>query len=171
MKVEVINTGTELLLGNVTNTHLPFLGQELFPLGLRIDRQVCVPDGPAIGEALQEALGRADLVLVTGGLGPTSDDLTRDLAAELLGRLLAEDPAILQRLKAFYRKIQRPFLPSIARQAQVPAGATVIENHHGTAPGLYLPPGKTAAGAPAPHVFLLPGPPSSGRIFASMGTT
>ena len=159
MKVEVINTGTELLLGNVTNTHLPFLGQELFPLGLRIDRQVCVPDGPAIGAALKEAFGRADLVLVTGGLGPTSDDLTRDLAAELLGRPLAEDAAILAGLRAFYDKIRRPFLPSIARQAQVPAGATVIENYHGTAPGLYLPPGKTTDGVDSPHVFLLPGPP------------
>ena len=159
MKVEVINTGTELLLGNVTNTHLAFLGQELFPLGLRVDRQVCVPDGPAIGEALKEAFTRADLVLVTGGLGPTSDDLTRDLAAELLDRPLAEDPAVLDELKAFYQKIDRPFLPSIARQAQVPAGATVIENHHGTAPGLYLPPGKTRDGADSPHLFLLPGPP------------
>ena len=59
MKVEVINTGTELLLGNVTNTHLAFLGQELFPLGLRIDRQVCVPDGPAIRDALAEAFAGA----------------------------------------------------------------------------------------------------------------
>ena len=160
MKVEVINTGTELLLGNVTNTHLAFLGQELFPLGLRVDRQVCVPDGPAIREALTEAFGRADVVLVTGGLGPTSDDLTRDIAAELLGRPLLDDPAVLDGLKAYFEKIDRPFLPSIARQAQVPQGATVIENHHGTAPGLYLPPGRTADGGPgSPHLFLLPGPP------------
>ncbi len=159
MKVEVINTGTELLLGNVTNTHLPFLGQELFPLGLRVDRQVCVPDGPAIREALTEAFARADLVLVTGGLGPTSDDLTRDIAAELLDRPLADDPAILDGLKAYFARVNRPFLPSIARQAQVPAGATVIENHHGTAPGLYLPPGKSNGGPVSPHLFLLPGPP------------
>ncbi len=159
VKVEVINTGTELLLGNVTNTHLAFLGQELFPLGLRVDRQVCVPDGPAIREALTEAFGHAGVVLVTGGLGPTSDDLTRDIAAELLDRPLTDDPAILDGLKAFFARIDRPFIPSIARQAQVPAGATVIENHHGTAPGLYLPPGKTAGGQPSPHLFLLPGPP------------
>ena len=159
MKVEVINTGTELLLGNVTNTHLPFLGQELFPLGLRVDRQVCVPDGPAIRDALTEAFGRADLVLVTGGLGPTSDDLTRDIAAELLDRPLIDDPAILDGLKAYFAKVNRPFLPSIARQAQVPAGSTVIENHHGTAPGLYLPPGKSNVGPSSPHLFLLPGPP------------
>ena len=161
MHVEIINTGTELLLGNVTNTHLAFLGQELFPLGLRVDRQVCVPDGTAIRETLLETFGRADLVLVTGGLGPTTDDLTRDLVAELLGRSLAEDPAILEGLKAYFRRINRPFLPSIARQAQVPTGATVLPNAHGTAPGLYLPPAKLAngSGQTSPHVFLLPGPP------------
>ncbi len=161
MHVEVINTGTEILLGNVTNTHLTFLGQELFPLGLRIDRQVCVPDGPAIRDALLDTFGRADLVLVTGGLGPTSDDLTRDLAAELLGRPLVHDPAIERRLRAFFRQLDRPYQDSISRQAQVPTGATVIPNDHGTAPGLYLPPGPLPA-APArrsPHVFILPGPP------------
>ena len=159
MKVEVINTGTELLLGNVTNTHLAFLGQELFPLGLRVDRQVCVPDGPAIREALTDTFERADVVLVTGGLGPTSDDLTRDIAAELLGLPLNDDPAVLDGLKAYFARVNRPFLPSIARQAQVPAGATIIENYHGTAPGLYLPPGKTGNGPASPHLFLLPGPP------------
>ena len=162
MKVEVINTGTELLLGNVTNTHLTFLGQELFPLGLRIERQVCVPDGPDIREALVETFGRADVVLVTGGLGPTSDDLTRDIAAELLGLALETQPEILARLRAFFERIKRPFHDSIARQAQVPAGATVIENHHGTAPGLYLPPLPLPGGDKdrrSPHLFLLPGPP------------
>ena len=162
VKVEVINTGTELLLGNVTNTHLTFLGQELFPLGLRIERQVCVPDGPAIREALADAFPRADVVLVTGGLGPTSDDLTRDIAAELLGLPLKDDPAVLAKLKAFFERIKRPFHESIARQAQVPAGAEVIENHHGTAPGLYLPPVPLPGGQGdrrSPHVFLLPGPP------------
>lgn len=161
LNVEVLNTGTELLLGNVTNTHLAFLGQELFPLGLRVDRQVCVPDGPAIREALVETFGRAELVLITGGLGPTSDDLTRDLVAELLGCPLAEDARILGRLQAYFRRVNRPFLPSIARQAQVPAGATVIDNEHGTAPGLYLPPAPLADGSGrlSPHLFLLPGPP------------
>ena len=161
MKVEVINTGTELLLGNVTNTHLTFLGQELFPLGLRVERQVCVPDGAAIREALLETVGRAEVVLVTGGLGPTSDDITRDLIADMLGRPLAEDPAILDHLQAYFRRVNRPFLPTIARQAQVPAGATVLDNDHGTAPGLYLPPGPLVADPArrSPHVFLLPGPP------------
>ncbi|MEI8342286.1 MAG: molybdopterin-binding protein, partial [Verrucomicrobiota bacterium] len=72
MIVEVINTGTELLLGNVVNSHLAFFGKQLFPLGLRITRQVTVPDGEAIRDALLESFGRAEIVLVTGGLGPTT---------------------------------------------------------------------------------------------------
>jgi nicotinamide-nucleotide amidase len=159
MRVEVINTGTELLLGNVTNKHLAFLGQALFPLGLRVDRQVCVPDGPAIGSALEEAFGRADLVVVTGGLGPTSDDITRDLVAELLHRPLANDPQVLQTIQDFFTRLGRPLNAAIARQAQVPDGATVLDNAHGTAPGLYLPPTLLPDGRQSPHVFLLPGPP------------
>lgn len=154
MRVEVINTGTELLLGNVINTHLAYFGQELFSLGLRVAWQTCVPDGPAIREALEEAFPRAEIVLVTGGLGPTSDDLTRDLAAELLGRPLETDPGSLAALEAYFARFDRPLDDRIRRQAQVPAGATVLPNAHGTAPGLYLP----ATGA-TPHLFLLPGPP------------
>ena len=159
MRVEVINTGTELLLGNVTNTHLAFLGQALFPLGLRIGRQVCVPDGPAIGAAFEEAFGRADLVLVTGGLGPTSDDITRDLIAQLLHRPLATDPGVLETIAGYFTRLGRPMNTAIARQAQVPDGATVLDNARGTAPGLYLPPTLLADGRRSPHVFLLPGPP------------
>jgi nicotinamide-nucleotide amidase len=168
VRVEVINTGTELLLGNVTNTHLAFLGESLFPLGLRIDRQVCVPDGAAIATALAEAFGRADLVLVTGGLGPTSDDITRDLVAELLHRPLATDPEVLQTIQDIFTRYGRPLNADIARQAQVPDGATVLDNAHGTAPGLYLPPTLLPDGRQSPHVFLLPGPPRELRpMFAT----
>ena len=85
MNVEVLNTGTELLIGNVTNTHLAYFGQQLFPLGLRISRQTTIPDGAAIREALVDAFSRCDVLLVTGGLGPTTDDVTREITAELLG--------------------------------------------------------------------------------------
>ena len=85
MEVEVINTGTELLLGAVLTTHLRFLAQELFPLGLRVTRQVTVPDGPDIRMALVESFARAGIVIVTGGLGPTTDDITREVTADLLG--------------------------------------------------------------------------------------
>lgn len=154
MRVEAINTGTEILLGNVINTHLAYFGQQLFPLGLRVGWQTCVPDGPAIREALVEAFGRAEIVLVTGGLGPTSDDLTRDIAAELLGRSLEVDAGALAALEGYFARLERPLDDRIRRQALVPAGATVLPNAHGTAPGLYLP-----ATGQTPHVFLLPGPP------------
>jgi nicotinamide-nucleotide amidase len=159
MKIEVINTGTELLLGNVVNTHLAFLGQELFPLGLRVERQICVPDGSAIREALLDSFDRADAVLVTGGLGPTSDDLTRDITAELLGRAMEIDPSVLASLEKYFARIGRSIDQRVSRQAQVPAGAEVLFNHHGTAPGLYLPAATLPDGRRSPHLFLLPGPP------------
>src|SRR6201989_1376573 len=86
--VELINTGTELLFGSVVNTHLAFLGQQLFSLGLRITRQTTVPDGYAIRDAILEAAQRCRLMLITGGLGPTTDDVTREIVAELTGRPL-----------------------------------------------------------------------------------
>jgi nicotinamide-nucleotide amidase len=85
MRIELINTGTELLLGSTVNTHLSWLGQQLLALGLRIGRQTAIPDGDVIREALAETVGRADAVIVTGGLGPTSDDITREIAADWLG--------------------------------------------------------------------------------------
>ena len=154
LRVELINTGTELLLGRTLNTHLGFLADALFPLGLRFERQLCVPDGAIIGQALEESFGRADVVLVTGGLGPTSDDITRELVAELLGRPLHRDAAIVAGLEAFFEKRGRPLKPENLRQAGVPEGAEVLENPFGTAPGLYIP-GIEGV----PHVFLLPGPP------------
>jgi len=158
MIVEVLNTGSELLLGEVVNTHASWIGKRLFPLGLRVSRQTTVPDGPAIREALAESSSRADIVLVTGGLGPTTDDITREAAAELLGLTLAEDgqvrEAIGQRLAARGITLRERML----RQAMVPRGATVLPNHNGTAPGLYIPANVTD-GLQSPHIFLLPGPP------------
>src|SRR6201997_3617119 len=103
-RVEVLNTGTELLFGSVINTHLSFLGQRLFPLGLRVQRQVTVPDGDAIREAILESAARSDLILVTGGLGPTSDDITREIVAELTGRPLRYDDGIFQKIKERFER-------------------------------------------------------------------
>ena len=94
MRVVVINTGTEILLGDVLNTHLTFIAREIFPLGLRVERQISVPDGSAIRDALSENFDRADLIFVTGGLGPTTDDITREITAELLGLELVPDPEL-----------------------------------------------------------------------------
>jgi nicotinamide-nucleotide amidase len=156
MRTIVINTGTELLLGDVLNSHLSFIAREIFPLGLRIGRQVTVPDGAAIRDAISESLGRADIIFVTGGLGPTTDDITREITADLLGLKLRHDPSIMRSIEE--RATRRGFrlTDRVARQADVPEGATVLSNDHGSAPGLYLPadPAKKY-----PHLFLLPGPP------------
>ena len=161
MRLEVINTGTELLLGNTVNTHLAFLGEHLLPLGLRIARQLTIPDGEIIGEAVRETVGRADIVMVTGGLGPTSDDITRELIAELLGLPLQLNESVEDAIKALLWQRRREMNDATRRQAMVPAGATVLMNASGTAPGLYLPPGPVApaGGALSPHLILLPGPP------------
>src|SRR5438105_1393803 len=95
MRVIVINTGTELLLGDVLNSHLAFIARELFSIGLRIDRQLAVPDGPSIRTALEEVWSQAEIIFVTGGLGPTTDDLTREITAEFLGLKLNHDPAVM----------------------------------------------------------------------------
>ena len=158
MNVVVINTGTEILLGDVLNTHLGFIAKEIFPLGLRVGRQVTVPDGEAIRSALKEAFTEAEIVMVTGGLGPTTDDITREITADLLGLKLRHDAAIMASITE--RAAVRGFrlTDRIPRQAEIPVGATVLANDHGTAPGLYLPPTSTAA-VKSPHLFLLPGPP------------
>ncbi|MDF1740484.1 MAG: competence/damage-inducible protein A [Verrucomicrobiales bacterium] len=156
MRVEVVNTGTELLLGKVVNTHAGYFGQELFKLGLRIQRQTTIPDGDEIREVLEECFPRTDVILITGGLGPTSDDITREVVAEMLGLDLILDESILDTINHMFRS--RGYTPSKSndRQAMVPAGATVLENPNGTAPGLYVP---ANAEAGSPHLFLIPGPP------------
>src|SRR5580700_4367682 len=151
---EVITTGTELLFGSVVNTHLAFLGQQLFSLGLRISRQTTVPDGDAIRDAIVEAAPRCQLILITGGLGPTSDDVTREIVAELTGRSLEYDETIFAKIRERFEKRGLKLTDPISRQAYVPKGAQVLPNDHGTAPGLYVP-----ATAKLPHLILLPGPP------------
>src|SRR5690349_78022 len=99
-RLEVLNTGTELLFGSVLNTHLAYLGPQLFSLGLRIQRQTTVPDGDAIRGAILEAAGRVDILVITGGLGPTSDDVTRDIVAELTGRPLEYVELIFAKIRA-----------------------------------------------------------------------
>lgn len=156
MRIEVVNTGTELLLGKAVNTHAGYFGQELFKLGLRIQRQTTIPDGDDIRVVLKEAFPRCDVILVTGGLGPTSDDITREVVADMLGRALRPDQSILDTISEMFRRRGLKQNRANERQAMVPEGAVVLDNPHGTAPGLYLP---ADAEAGSPHLFLLPGPP------------
>ena len=139
MNVEIVNTGSELMLGRVLNTHQQWLCRRLADLGHVVTRQVAVADtGGEIQNAVRESLGRADLVITTGGLGPTSDDLTRELIAELLGRKLVKNPAVLAHIEKFFTQRGRPRPAKTDVETFVPEGAEVFLNSTGTAPGLAM---------------------------------
>jgi len=158
MRAVLVNTGTELLAGDVHDTHLAFIAREIFALGLRIEERRTVGDGDVIGETLKELFPRAEIIFVTGGLGPTSDDITRDVTAGLLGLRLEENAQLLASLKERLRVRGIRWVSSIARQAQVPAGAQILPNENGSASGLYLK-ANINSKISWPHIFLLPGPP------------
>jgi nicotinamide-nucleotide amidase len=139
MNVELVNTGSELMLGRVLNTHQQFLCRRLADLGHVVTRQVAIADaGREIQSAVREALGRADLVITTGGLGPTSDDITRELIADLLGKKLIANPAVLDHIENFFAKRNRPRPAKTTVETFVPEGAEVFLNQFGTAPGLAM---------------------------------
>jgi nicotinamide-nucleotide amidase len=158
MKVILLNTGTELLLGDVQDAHLSFLAREILSLGLRINEQRTVPDGVAIRDALAEIFLRSEVVFVTGGLGPTTDDITREITAELLGLKLTFDERVMTAISQRFAQRGFKLTERISRQAYVPEGAEVFLNENGTAPGLYLRADINPA-IHSPHLFLLPGPP------------
>lgn len=160
--VEIVNTGNELMLGRVLNTHQQWLCRQLADLGWPVKRQVAVPDSAEeIAQAVREALGRADLVIATGGLGPTSDDITRECLATMIGKPLREDPSVRQRISDFFATRGRPMPERTRIEAMVPEGAIVLQNDFGTAPGLAieLPPGSFRKTSRPAWLILLPGPP------------
>jgi nicotinamide-nucleotide amidase len=139
MRVEFVAVGSELLNGDLADTHTARLGRLLRSVGLGLQRSQTVPDHlPAIVVALSEAARRAQLVLVSGGLGSTDDDLTMAAASAMTGQSLVEDAPTLARIRDRYHKRGRPFLRALARQALVPEGATALENRAGLAPAVRL---------------------------------
>ena len=158
MRVALVNTGTELLLGDVQDAHLAFIAREIFPLGLRIEERRTVPDSEEIRRTLAELFGRCEILFVTGGLGPTSDDITREMVAESLELELRQDPKLLTSLRQRLRIRGIKWAAGIARQSDVPTGAQVLPNENGSAPGFYLK-ANINPHNPSPHVFVLPGPP------------
>ena len=158
MRVILLNTGTELLLGDVQDAHLPFIARAILPLGLRIEERRNVPDSDAIRQTLAELLPRCEILFVTGGLGPTTDDITREMVAELLALELRQSSELLASLRQRLRMRGIKWTPGIARQADVHAGAEVLPNQNGSAPGLYLR-ANINPRIQSPHLFLLPGPP------------
>jgi nicotinamide-nucleotide amidase len=154
MNAEIIAIGSELLTPYRLDTNSLFLTGELNRLGVRVMRKTVVGDHrQELREALQHALSHADVVICSGGLGPTEDDLTRETVAELLGRKLHRNDEIVRGIQERFRKFGRVMPETNLRQAMVPEGADVLENPRGTAPGLWL---ETNGR----YVVLLPGPPN-----------
>ena len=154
MNAEIIAVGSELLTPYRLDTNSLVLTAELNQLGIRVMRKTVVGDNrQELREALEHALSHADVVVCSGGLGPTEDDLTRETVAELLGRKLQRNEEILRGIQERFRKFGRAMPETNVRQAMVPEGADVLENPRGTAPGLWL---ETNGR----YVVLLPGPPN-----------
>jgi nicotinamide-nucleotide amidase len=158
MRAILVNTGTELLLGDVQDAHLAFIAREIFHLGLRTEERRTVPDSEAIRGTLAEIFPRCEILFVTGGLGPTSDDITREMVAESLGLELCQDAQLLTSLRERLQIRGIKWGAGIARQSDVPAGAQVLPNENGSAPGFYLN-ANINPRVLSPHIFVLPGPP------------
>lgn len=158
--VELVSVGSELLSGRTLNSHAQTLGAALAAIGLRLSRDTTIPDEiGTIQSAVREALGRVDIVVVSGGLGPTSDDITRDALAGLFRRKTVMSPAALAALRQRFEARGRAVNPAAERQALILEGAETLINSAGAAAGerLELPESKT--------LFILPGPPDE---FAAM---
>lgn len=155
MVVELVCVGTELLLGNIVNTNAAFLAEQCAALGLSCYYQSVVGDNEErLTLTLKTAMDRSDVVILCGGLGPTPDDLTKEVAAKVCGRPLVEDAHTRKMIEAYFEKSQWKVIPDNNwKQAEVPEGAIVVDNHNGTAPGIIIEVnGKS--------VILLPGPPN-----------
>ncbi len=161
MNAEVVAVGTELLLGQIVDTNSSWIGEQLALAGIDSYLQVKVGDNwDRIRDALQTALSRADAVIVCGGLGPTQDDLTRDVIADVMGVELVEDPEVVERLHEIFGQRGRTMPANNLRQALVPVGATRIPEMPGTAPGLMCPVGDKV-------IFAVPGVPWEMRAMIS----
>ena len=152
---EILCTGEELLLGDIVNTNAAFLSAQLTELGICVYHHSVVGDDPKrLGDCVSEALSRSDIVIVSGGLGPTKDDLTKETVGALFGRKMVLHRESLDAIKAYFAKTGRIMSKNNEKQAMMPEGAIVLPNHFGTAPALAL---ENDGGK---SVIMLPGPPS-----------
>ncbi len=153
MVAEILSVGTELLMGQIANTDAQFISKRLSELGISIYRQATVGDNPGrVLESLKESLSRSDIVITTGGLGPTEDDLTKEMVAKYFGLEMELHGPSHDALMARMRRFGRPITQNNLKQAYFPKGAIIMENLRGTAPGCIVEVGGKA-------VAVLPGPP------------
>lgn len=154
MTVEIIAVGTEILLGNIVNTNAAYLAEKCAGLGLSCYHQDVVGDNEErLCETIKTALSRSDILLLTGGLGPTQDDLTKEAAAKVMGKSLYLHEASRDAIKLFFEKRGLEITGNNWKQAMVPEGCIVVENPNGTAPGIIM-------AENGKHVILMPGPPN-----------
>ena len=153
MKAEIVATGTELLLGETLNTSVHFLTGKLSSLGIEVDYHTTVGDNSErLEQVLRQAIERTDLLVTTGGLGPTVDDLTKELVAKVLDIKMELDPSSLEQIKQFFGRRKAPMPLNNEKQAYFPQNSKILPNPIGTAPGAIIEKnGKT--------VIILPGPP------------
>lgn len=153
MRGEIIAVGTELLLGQITNTNARFLSEQLAKIGIDVYYHTVVGDNRnRLQQVVRQAASRSDLIVLCGGLGPTDDDLTREVVSDVISVPLALHEPTLARIQSFFNRLKRPMTDNNRKQAMVFAGGTVFPNDNGTAPGLAISTGDR-------HYILLPGPP------------
>lgn len=153
MTVEIISVGTEILLGNIVNTNAAYLSEKCAELGLTCFYQSVVGDNhERLRDLIELAKKRSDFIILSGGLGPTEDDLTKETVAEVFGKELVMDEHSRERIRDYFEKMGREIPDSNWKQAMIPEGSTVLDNENGTAPGIIVE-------AEGKHVILLPGPP------------
>jgi nicotinamide-nucleotide amidase len=154
LKAEILAVGTELLMGQIVNTNAQYLSSKLPDVGISVYYHSVVGDNPErLRESLELALKRCDVVITTGGLGPTQDDLTKETISEVCGRRLVLHQESLDAIKAFFKKIGREMTHNNEKQAYMPENCTILENNNGTAPGCIIEQGEKV-------IVMLPGPPS-----------
>ena len=150
---EILCVGTELLLGDIVNTNASYISRRLAALGIPVYRQAVVGDNPErMRQAIAESFSRSDCLILTGGLGPTCDDITKEMVAEYFGLELELNEEALARMKSYFASTCRTMTKNNEKQAMAPVGARVLQNDYGTAPGLVIEQGEKTA-------ILLPGPP------------
>lgn len=154
MRCELLSVGTEILLGDIVNTNAQFLAKELASMGIDIYYQSVVGDNKErMLQAFKEGLSRSDMIITTGGLGPTKDDMTKELACEYFGYKCELHEESLENIKEYFRRMGREFVESNEKQAYFPKEAIILKNNAGTAPGAIIKKDDKT-------IIVLPGPPS-----------
>jgi nicotinamide-nucleotide amidase len=154
MNAEILAVGTELLMGQIANTNAQYISQRLNSIGMNVYYHSVVGDNPKRLKAVLElALSRSDIVIITGGLGPTQDDLTKETVAEILGDKLILHEESLQKIEDYFKRLNRPMVKNNVKQAYLPESCIIVKNNNGTAPGCIMEKDEKI-------VVMLPGPPS-----------